>query len=256
MYSVLHSWHKFSWCKISYEIESRLCQEVLSIHLKRREQALIKPTSKAGCPNIWRIDLFKEVCKIPCSFLSWFFCDFMKVRKISKNIYKFPSSSLHICRLMVLENEALKVTGYGQPAKSAHILDWPRGSRVDVFLKGCKPATCVHGAIFLRTRTSLISRGYVNNVLANIEPAWEWEHLSKGLEFSSRMLNVILKQPFLYFFKKWGGPTPYSCVKRYFANSFAWFRHFDIFYSWIQDRGLHRATCFAKIWSLFCEMDF
>ena len=39
LYYSLHSWRKFSLCEISYEIERRFYQEVLSPDLKWRKQA-------------------------------------------------------------------------------------------------------------------------------------------------------------------------------------------------------------------------
>ena len=39
LYYFLHSWHKFSWCEISYKIERRNYQEVLLPDLKSRKQA-------------------------------------------------------------------------------------------------------------------------------------------------------------------------------------------------------------------------
>ena len=77
-----------AWFEISSEIERRFYQEALSPDLKWRKQGLaslgrcclienaisppnsevFKPASKSGYPNIWCVNIFKKIWKVPAVF--------------------------------------------------------------------------------------------------------------------------------------------------------------------------------------------
>ena len=107
-----------AWFEISNEIERRFYQEALSPDLKWRKQGLarlsrcclienvisppncevFKPASKSGYPNIWYVDIFKEIWESFSSFLSWL--RFMKVGNFEKKIHTFLLSSSLIHHLI------------------------------------------------------------------------------------------------------------------------------------------------------------
>ena len=61
-----------------------------------------------------------------------------------------------------------------------------------------------------------------------------------------RSKDTKSKQQFKFCSQLREAPPPYLYVTHYLATSCAWFRYFDNFDSWIRDRGLRRATWFAK----------
>ena len=65
-------------------------------------------------------------------------------------------------------------------------------------------------------------------------------------EKSSHFLTFVAPRVHYRFESFHNEAPPYFYEKRYLANLCAWFRYLAIFNWWIHDRGLHRATWFAK----------